>query len=212
MTAQIYDTVAYHNQEYVLLSINGSHLFQPQLHGVTPATFSTACWRGYHCSYQVIDELLQLRKLHIGLDEADTTMAERGEGPCLFGVVPCRYEQRGWMVNSETGQLEEVRWSSPEFVYDPLSAAVSFNGGLIIALDFIHDLYMHMGFYPACSYKHVHELIFEAGRLVQATDCSTAVAEVRKHVGAQTLGPLTTRGRAELERSIGRCFSLKYEW
>ena len=50
---------------------------------------------------------------------------------------------------------------------------------MLIADDFISELYEHMGFHPPWKYKVVWELVFEEGRLLKAVDCSQRMAEVR---------------------------------
>ena len=49
--------------------------------------------------------------------------------------------------------------------------------------------YLNMGFQPAWLYRTVYEVAFDAGRLTAAHDRSTALAEVRLHLGADGLRP-----------------------
>ena len=67
MTAQISDLVVYRRKPHTIAGINGSGLFDPAMHGVRPAMISTACWRGFHCTYEVADGSLLLTKVNLGL-------------------------------------------------------------------------------------------------------------------------------------------------
>ena len=68
--------------------MKGAGLFDPHALGVHPRSLSTACWRGFHCLYEVTDAAIGLRELAIGLDAGDAAKAERGELPGLAGAVP----------------------------------------------------------------------------------------------------------------------------
>jgi hypothetical protein len=189
MTAQISDVVVYRDKPHSIAGINGSGLFDPTEHGIKPVMISTACWRGYHCTYQVADGNLLLTSVTAGLGEEDRALAKRREGPKLFGKVPRRYPVRGHF-------------------YDGLREVVPFTGGLLLADDFIDELYVHMGFHPAWKFREVHELLFERGRVVKAADRSAEMAEFREILADRPLQPSDPENREEIER----CFSLKNRW
>ena len=86
------------------------------------------------------------------------------------------------------------------------------HAGLLIAADFIRDLYVHMGFHPAWKYEVVLELIFEHGRLTREFERSDEMAEIRSRF-------LTSRGRydaetmpsrEEIEKFVERAFDRRY--
>ena len=209
MTAQISDTVKYREKPRAVAGINGSGLFDPAQHGVQPVTISTACWRGYHCTYEVADGSLFLTRLNIGLGEEDRSRAERGEGPVLFGQVPRRYTERGHRVNLRTNEVT-THWESSDFRIDNLREVIPFTGGLLLGADFIRAMYVHMGFHPAYKFETVHELVFDAGRLVEEHDRSAQMAEFRAMLSARSLEPGAGASREEIERWVKRCFSLEY--
>ena len=105
MMAQISDSVLDRKKPCTIAGINGSGLFDPAEHGIRPVMISTACWRGYHCAYEVADEALFLIEVHLGLDETDAAAAARGEGTELFGIVPRRYTEHGYCQDVHTGQV-----------------------------------------------------------------------------------------------------------
>ena len=211
MTAQISDQFIYRGKPHSLAGINGSGLFDPVEHGIQPVPISTACWRGYHCTYEVADGSLLLTKVNIGLDENDRALAERGEGPKLFGKVPHRYTVHGYSTDPDTGE-EETNWQSPDFLYDGLREVVPFTGGLLLGNDFIRALYVHMGFHPAWKFRKVHEVLIEHGRVIKETDRSGEMAEFREMIGNRPLRPTDPDNRKEIERWVEQCFSLKYKW
>jgi hypothetical protein len=78
VTAQIADTVELDAQEYSIAGVRGGPLFDPLGHRIKPGAISTACWRGYVCSYTVTAGSLRLAKLVTGLG---TKVAGRALGP-----------------------------------------------------------------------------------------------------------------------------------
>ena len=209
MTAQICDRIEYSDTSYNVAGVNGSGLFNPEEHGVTPMSFSTACWRGYHCDYAVANNTLRLRAVYLGLEMKDAQKAKLGKGPLLYGNVPSRYKIRGESVNVRTGEVSH-EWDSSDYRCDGLDELVPFTGGLLIGDQFIRELYVHMGFHPAYKYKTVHELVFEAGHLAKATDCSDKMAEFRAMLKDRELQPDPRTDRKEVIAWIEQCFSLDY--
>jgi hypothetical protein len=207
MTAQISDLVVYRGKPHSIAGINGSGLFDPAEHGLRPIMFSTACWRGYHCTYEIADDTLLLTRVNIGLGEEDGALAGRGEGPKLFGQVPRRYTVHGYTV---TGV--KTSWESGDFRYDGLRAVVPFMGGLLLADDFLVELYVHMGFHPAWKFREVHELLFEQGRVVKEADRSAEMAEFRELLAGRPLGPSGPEKREAIERWVEPYFRQEYRW
>jgi hypothetical protein len=171
MTAQISDKISYRNCEYRVVGWDGPALFDPAAHGLQPMMFSTGCWQGYYCAFEVAPvgdaepaEVLRLATVFIGLTGEQRDAAERGAGPLLFGVRP-RYSE-----------------SDGCFVYRDIGAALPYTGRLTLGADFIWDHYVHMGFHPPWKYRTVLELTFAAGRLVQAVDRSAEMAQMRAAV------------------------------
>lgn len=210
MTAQISDTFRYGSKPRSLAGINGSGLFDPAQYGVKAVGWSTACWRGYHSTYEVADGWLFLTKVNLGLSEEDIATAALGEGPKLFGKVPRRYTEHGHSTNLRTGEVK-TSWESSDFVVDALREVVPFTGGLLLGDEFIQEMYVHMGFHPAYKFRVVHELIFDAGQLVEEHDRSAQMAEFREMLSSKSLEPGSQASRAEIEAWIERCFSLQYK-
>src|SRR5438045_2345772 len=80
MTAQISDTVLYHGKWYALAETHGDGLIEPEAHGLEPIRLSTACWRGHHAEYMVVDAELHLFHIVVGLQEEQARQAECGTG------------------------------------------------------------------------------------------------------------------------------------
>jgi hypothetical protein len=158
MTAQMHDHIDYGDQSYDLVGVEGYGLFRPYEHGLHPCFRSTACQRGYVCGYGSVEHELCLTSLRLSC---------AGNPPILFGRAP--------KVDSRLG-----------FAYLRLRHLVAFTGRLLIATDFISDLYVHMGFQSAWKYKTVRELEFAEGRLIQDTDRSDESAALRDRMGGNS--------------------------
>lgn len=186
MTAQINDTVCYQGHDYTLVGYDGTGLFDPLRHGLVPTGASSACWRGFLCAYTVDKEHLFLSTL--GVCSGTPLQA-------LLGTSP---------------KAADGAWDEFDGVYEHLRAPVPYTGGLLVADGFIIELYVHMGFHPAWKYREVHELTFDRGRLVAASDLSTRVAEIRRERIGLPLGPSLNAGFSGMAQWVEQCFSRKY--
>jgi hypothetical protein len=210
MTAQISDTVCYQGRDFSIAGVNGDGLFDPAGIGLKVVMLSTACYRGFYCTYSVVDEHLRLTRLTVGFDKQDWQTAERGEGPVWFGRLPRREQRDCHTYNPKTKRTEPSKYWS-DFYYEGLCEPVQFTGGILIGADFIQEMYVHMGFHPAYKYQEVHELVFDAGKLVKASDLSHAMAEFRKDIADRPLRPTDPDNKQEIMQWIERTFSLKYK-
>jgi hypothetical protein len=202
MTAQISDTIEHLTENFDITGTSGVGLFDPKDHGLTPVFMSTACYRGFSCRYSVDRGILFLDSLCIGLgrDERLRTRYNRNP-PQLFGVTPRapNYDEDKIPKDGNT-------------IFEDLQHRVNYTGGLLIATDFIRELYVHMGFHPAWKYRIVHELIFNDGELVESHDRSAAIAEFRDDMKDAPLKPDVDSTRQEIRQWIERCFSQDYRW
>lgn len=194
MTAQISDRFFYREQEFDLAGVNGEGLFEPELYGLRPVGTCSACWRGYQCTYVVRDNQLVLDHLDVNHGTGNENRLELCEPPQLNG--------RG--ASSNAG--DDLGWFNHTFAN--LTLPIRFSGGLLLARDFIEELYVHMGFHPAWKFKEVHELLFKDGDLTQAFDRSSEMAKLRE--GIQGKGEC--EDHEQITAWIERCFSLKYNW
>ena len=94
--------------------------------------------------------------------------------------------------------------------YKDMRAPIAFTGGMLIGDGFIREMYVHMGFHPAYKFRVVHELMFESGRQVSATDQSQIMAKVRQNLVGKPLQPGMNAGDEEIMDWIKGTFSLEY--
>ncbi len=184
MTAQINDTFSYRGEAHELVGIKGEGLFDPAKLGIRCTMMHTACWRGYIAAYAVEEEELRLASLEIQLADASDVQP-------ILGASPTRVTEYG------------------RATYERIGVRLPFTGGILLAQDFIRELYVHMGFHPAWKYRVVHELTFEEGRLLRAADRSQSVADIRARLAARPLGPDGTDPE-ELRRWIELTFDRTY--
>ena len=65
MTFQVHYRFRYQAREFAIAAFPGNGLFVPGAFGLTPVWMSTACYRGYQCTYEVADAMLLIRELQI---------------------------------------------------------------------------------------------------------------------------------------------------
>jgi hypothetical protein len=186
MTAQIHDRVRYRGKTYSISGVKGEGLFDPYDHKLVLRPCNTALWRGYLCVYKVTRDQISLDELSLCLHE---------EPPALFGVDP--------------GESKHAHGF--DAVYKSIGWKVPFTGGLLLGRDFIQELYVHMGFHPAWKFRQVHELIFEAGDLLEAHDRTEEIAAVRREMRNKPQGPFDVQNQMKAEEWIKKSFSLDYD-
>ncbi|WP_417394204.1 hypothetical protein [Gimesia chilikensis] len=184
MTAQVSDVFYYQDESYSLAAISDGCLFDPSRLGLEPSGVITCCWRGYVAEFSLLDTRLVLQNLYSNLYEHDNegTDGQRQSGPEINGMLP-RYPEAGEMEDED----DSVKFN--EYVgfknwYENLKYPIEYSGGLLIATDFIWELYLHMGFQPFWKYERVVELIFDKGGLIKEQDYSCQMQEIRQRVQA----------------------------
>jgi hypothetical protein len=188
MTAQIPDSFEFNEETYSIAGKKGESLFNPWEYGLKPKMASTACWRGYVCTYKLSGENLVLDKLSISSTET----------PELKGVSP-------------TDMSERQGHSMFAYCYENVEIPVKFTGGLLLAKNFIQELYVHMGFHPAWKYKKVVELIFEEGILKESRDISGKMEKLRERMIKQGEEEPGIESGEELEEWVASTFRLDYD-
>lgn len=175
MTAQGREHLFYKEQRFIIADVTGDGLFDPKNVGLKVTSPHTACWKGYHCEYAVVDDTLLLTELNVGLRPKDKAMAQRGEGPLVFEKTP------------------KMTFFG-EFAYIDLKEPVQFTGLITIALDVI-ELFSDCGTCPAYAFRDVHQLVFDKGKLLSDTDISVAMAQHREDLAKRQLeGKAKTNG------------------
>jgi hypothetical protein len=189
MTAQISDTVFYKGEAYGLVGIHANGMFDPDAYNLKAVdSCCSACWRGVHCEYAI-------RNNEIRLATVRTLLGKSAKE--LFGVKP-DYDDKNY------GGIFTA-------CYFNLHKKLSLTGGIVIARDFMEDIYLQMGFQSAWIYREVHELIFDNGEILQAHDRSKELAAFREDMRDASLKPMSTV-KGKIQKCIGRCFSLHYKW
>ncbi len=162
MAAQIPETVILDGRPYDLCGVKGENLlFDPRDHGVTPISLTSDCWRGYMSTYLVVNGMLYLDEIEIGLDPRDPTGRDHVLLSKLFGNL-------------------KLNGSSTPGHYENLGYPIALTGGLLLGRGFVNETYVHLGFHPAFTFRHVVELALNEGHVVSEVDRSPEMEEVRK--------------------------------
>lgn len=190
MTAQMNDTVIYRGKGFNLVGIDGDGLFDPTKHGYSPRYICTALGRGYLAEYTIEVDRLVLSRLSM-------TVCKDDPMPPLLGVEAIGLEPSD----------PNYDWIWP--VFEGLDIPVSFTGTLVLAHDFVEELYEHMGFHPDWKYREVIELTLKSGIVTRFFDRSLKMAKVRNRLKRRPLRPATTASRDETMAWINDTFSRK---
>ncbi len=182
MTAQMADVFLYEGESFSLVGLDGEGLYTPESFGMHPFSTCTACWRGFVMTYDCVDNKLLLQAMDVNVHEA---------GP-INGIDPSPSEDFF------------------KFRYDNLQLNTLFTGTILLAKDFIQEMYVHMGFQRPIAFKTVLEIHIENGEISKIDDLSELMALRRKEdptKGAQPASP----SEPDIHEWIGETFSLDYE-
>ena len=183
MTGQISDSFLHKGKEYLIVGLNGDSLFDPLNYDLETIAASTACWRGYQAFYTVLDDNLILQTLFINLKEFKT----------INGISP-------------SDGIDFFKFSFPN-----INLKMKFTGTILLARDFIQEMYIHMGFQRPISFRTVIELRFEKGKLVNEKNLSQKMEERRRADYQKDGYPVDPNDDDEVRNWIGKSFSLDYE-
>jgi len=160
MTAQIGDIYKFEDIKYSIVALNNPIKFDPATYGITPKAPHTACWAGYWCEYDISEDGIVLRDLHIN--------SEDNYYPEINGVQPLI-------------ELEEDSFSYFH-LYKGINLAMEYTGRIVAGADFLWNYYLHMGYQRAWAYEKLLEFSFEDGKLIETIDHSLMAAKLRTEI------------------------------
>jgi hypothetical protein len=172
----------HHNYSFDVLRFSEEPAFNPFTLGLKPQGWSTNCARGYIPTYSILKDNLILASLDINLSKGDSY--ERLEGPEINGIKPSPPDKSHGFNN----------------VYRDMNYPLNYSGGVVIGHSFIGSHSMDVR--SPWKYKHLIELIFEDGELIQEIDLSLEVGKMR----AQKLD------YQDFQPQFEKLTTLKYKW
>lgn len=187
MTAQIGDTVKFRGESYTMIWVEHPEAFNVNWskYGVKPEMSSTACWRGYFCTYEAEENSLLLKDAYIYCGSTD-------KYPPINGVEAdpaSGYWTEGSVYSH--GKFEKRKMYEPDFFghrrYSNLNLPVMYEdkpytGKIRIAKDFLHKYYIHMGLQKWYAFKTTLELTYENGVLKDVKNLSQDAKKVRSEI------------------------------
>jgi len=183
MTAQIPDDVILYGVKFSLVGIQGEGLFTPGDFGIFARFNNTACWRGYVMTYIVKEEQLILDRMRVNTkNPIEINDVKPESGGDLF-----------------------------DYCYSNLNLKTEFTGKLLLAKDFIHSMYVHMGFQRPMAYKTVVELYLEKGKITLFKDLSRKMEGDREQNATKGAAP-SSNSHEDIEEWVKKTFSLDYDF
>ncbi|MFW9922381.1 MAG: hypothetical protein ACFFDW_03730 [Candidatus Thorarchaeota archaeon] len=157
MTAQIPDRVMYNGERYDLIGIKGSELFYPEAYGLKLIMAGTACYNGYILTFKCDNDEFILDELLI------------------------RTQEEPVEINNIRAEKYEGNWA-PMFShhYSNLQLKRNFTGEIIIAREFIEEMYVHMGYQSPRAFRQVYRLKIIEDKIMEVIDLSKTMEEKRR--------------------------------
>ncbi|HOP62558.1 MAG TPA: hypothetical protein PK358_10845 [Spirochaetota bacterium] len=165
MTLQIPDGYEYSDKVFDLVSSSGrGYIFNPEDYDFTPRSTCTASHRGFRSVFGLNNGHLFLVQLDISLYSVEEEGWIPEKGMPLNGVEP------------EFGQSSSIFNN----MYRNVNLPLDYSGTILIADEFVQELYVHIGFPMAWKYEKVIELTFKSGKLLQEEDRSDEMKILRE--------------------------------
>lgn len=188
MTAQIPDQFRYEGEVYALVGLDGEPLYEPSDFGITTQMASTACWRGYQMFYDCKDGALILDEMH----------TRTNDNIPVNGVSP-----------KEQGDGDQMAFFNT--FYENLGLKTKFTGWLLLAKDFIPEMYVHMGYQSPDAFRTVLEIYVKDGNITEVRDVSKDMEERRKSSESMKPSQPDSSDDSDIETWVKDRFSLDYE-
>ena len=149
------DLVLIGEKVFALLGVDGEKLFTPKDAGIerTKPTI-TSCYRGYTRWFSIKDDILRLDQININTDEEITINNKKS-------------------LEEDSDKFFQKRFTDLDFKMD-------FTGRILVADDFIDEMYIHLGFQRPYAFETVFELHFKKGTLVKKNNLSNQMARIRE--------------------------------
>jgi hypothetical protein len=181
MTGQIPDSFLYEGEVFSLIGIDGEEPFTPLEYDIYPRVASTACWRGFVLYYSLDEDRLILQDMQLNAEESIE----------INGVKPKKTKDMF------------------KFHYKDLNLKLDYSGKLLLARDFIDEMYVHMGFQRPTAFRKVVELDFKNGKLLSANDLSEQMENRRNKALDEGARPKTMKDK-DVKNWIKDTFSRKH--
>ena len=207
MTAQIPDYYKFDGEEYNLVASTEKIGFNPKEYGIKPTARCTACWRGYWCGFDILNNMLVLSELYI-FNEDDIYPDING-----ISVSPPEYYEANVMKfknGKPVHSKELMRKYMGHRKYENLNLLIDFDGKILMGKDFLREYYIHMGIQPGYAYKKLIELEFKNGVLIGKKDLSKKAKAVRVSIDSRKKEHCVM-DRKDIEEFVRLSFSDTYE-
>jgi hypothetical protein len=165
MTIPKRDSLLFKDRVYQIFWAPGVGLFKPSDWGLEATLWTTACRHGFVCNYRVSNDELKLMALDIVL--------RTGPGMQLSSPVPINgVDPHEWHAYGRISNIQAR--------YRNIDSPVFYSGGMLVVRNFIMGAAPSRSHQPVHGFKEAHDLLFAEGRLVNSTDCSEPLFEVRR--------------------------------
>lgn len=185
MSFQIQDSYYFNGLEHNLVSSSTDFGFVPEQYGFKKLGYLNHCHRGYVAIYYIYKNKLTLEKLQIFVNPDSkihkiNNMLPKNiaDDTSLPEVTHPYLKKSGDKIRNNSRNSATIK----ELFYDDLHIDIRYTGKLILGHDFFPFFSNHKGNYQAWSFTDLYEFKFVNGEVVNISDYSTIVKEMRNEI------------------------------
>ena len=199
MTGQIPNTfVVEEKTPYEQILNQKGPICSPEDFGLSTFMSTTACRRGYHLTYGIVDGTLYLEKMLLNTKDPKK----------INGIEP-KSTQNAVKIASGKGndQSNKKAWIQKyynmfQLVYENLHVKPNFTGMVYLGEKIARGYSIHMGNQPIWTYEGVLEVVFDKGTVVESNNVSKTIKKFRKNMGKKPFGPDQSEKKSEKIKQI----------
>lgn len=182
MTMQIKDSFYHANTDYAVVACSTPLLFDPREYGITPISYTTACYRGYWCGYCIKENRLVLQNLFI--------YSQNKHYPTIANIEAVPEQGKMHIPNRHR-------------VYYGIQLPIIYTGRILVGSDPTPTHHIKGVCNDPWRYKDLREFAFKNGTATEIIDHSETAEDIRKFIRTMSIseperGPMGTYVRFHL--------------
>ncbi|GEM_PF-5450205 len=192
MTRHLSDEILLDGENFLITQVCAEGMFDPNAHGISTQSSSSACWRGYQATYEILNGRVYLIQVHVSVEYLERIRWKQGKGRALFGV-------------------EAIEGPDAfDLSYTELRHPVAVTGGLLLGAGRSRSSNTQVSDHPAWRFQTLIELRVDAGKLLSVTDHTSRMDLYRNKHFSDPFPTSTQKACGDAAEGEEDCVELEY--